>query len=43
MGVVLGFSLHQFAEVLKIRNAAGEPYLLIGGQAVNYWATGKTS
>ena len=38
MGVVLGFSLHQFAEVLQIRDAAGQPYLLIGGQAVNYWA-----
>ena len=38
MGVAVGFSLHQFSEVLKIRDAAGQPYLLIGGQAVNYWA-----
>ena len=38
MGVAVGFSLHQFVEVLKIRDAAGQPYLLIGGQAVNYWA-----
>lgn len=38
MGVTVGFSLHQFSEVLKIRDAAGQPYILIGGQAVNYWA-----
>ncbi len=38
MGVIVGFSLHQFSEVLKIRDAAGQPYILIGGQAVNYWA-----
>jgi hypothetical protein len=38
MGVIVGFSLQQFSEVLKIRDAAGQPYLLIGGQAVNYWA-----
>ena len=38
MGLTLGFSLQQFSEVLKIRDAAGQPYLLIGGQAVNYWA-----
>jgi hypothetical protein len=41
----VGFSFQQFSEVLKIRDAAGQPYLLIGGQAVNYWAehylTGK--
>jgi hypothetical protein len=34
----VGFSLQQFSEVLKIRDATGQPYLLIGGQAVNYWA-----
>lgn len=34
----VGFSLQQFSEVLKIRDAAGQPYILIGGQAVNYWA-----
>lgn len=38
MGVTVGFSLRQFSEVLKIRDAAGQPYILIGGQAVNYWA-----
>ncbi len=38
MGVTVGFSLQQFSEVLKIRDSAGRPYLLIGGQAVNYWA-----
>jgi hypothetical protein len=32
------FSLHQFARVFKIRDAKGLPYILIGGQAVNYWA-----
>jgi hypothetical protein len=34
----VAFSLHQFSEVFKIRDAAGQPYILIGGQAVNYWA-----
>lgn len=34
----MGFSLDQFSEILKVRNAAGKPYILIGGQAVNYWA-----
>lgn len=38
MGASAGFSLQQFSQVLRIRNAAGQPYLLIGGQAVNYWA-----
>ena len=38
MGVIVGFSLHQFSEVLNIRDETGRPYLLIGGQAVNYWA-----
>lgn len=38
MGVTVGFSLQQFSEVFKIRDAIGQPYLLIGGQAVNYWA-----
>ena len=33
------FSLEQFSGVLKIRNAVGQPFILIGGQAVNYWAT----
>lgn len=34
----MGFSLDQFSEILKVRNATGKPYILIGGQAVNYWA-----
>jgi hypothetical protein len=34
----VGFSLHQFSDVFRIRDAAGQPYVLIGGQAVNYWA-----
>ena len=38
MGVTVGFSLQQFSEVLNIRDETGRPYLLIGGQAVNYWA-----
>jgi hypothetical protein len=38
MGIAVGFSLQQFSEVLGIRDTAGQPYLLIGGQAVNYWA-----
>ena len=32
------FSLEQFSEVFQIRDAADLPYILIGGQAVNYWA-----
>jgi len=38
MGLSVRFSLHQFSEVFKLRDAAGNPYVLIGGQAVNYWA-----
>ena len=34
----MGFCLHQFSEILEIRDAAKRPYILIGGQAVNYWA-----
>lgn len=34
----MGFSLRQFSQVFKIRDADGKPYVLIGGQAVNYWA-----
>jgi hypothetical protein len=34
----VGFSLRQFSEVFKIRDADGQPYVLVGGQAVNYWA-----
>jgi hypothetical protein len=40
MGLTDGvrFSLHEFAEVFTVRNSDGLPYVLIGGQAVNYWA-----
>jgi hypothetical protein len=38
MAITVGFSLQQFSELFKIRDAAGQPYVLIGGQAVNYWA-----
>jgi hypothetical protein len=38
MGIAVGFTLQQFSEVLQIRDTAGQPYILIGGQAVNYWA-----
>lgn len=34
----MGLSLGQFSEVFKIRDRGGHPYVLIGGQAVNYWA-----
>ena len=33
------FSLGQFREVLKVRNSLGQPFIIIGGQAVNFWAT----
>jgi hypothetical protein len=32
------FSLGQYERVFALRDAAGKPYVLIGGQAVNYWA-----
>lgn len=32
------FSLEQFSGVFKIRNADGQPFILIGGQAVNWLA-----
>ncbi len=32
------FSLRHFTEVFNVRNKQGEPLVLIGGQAVNYWA-----
>ena len=38
MALTVGFPLQQFSDVLRIRDEAGRPYLLIGGQAVNYWA-----
>ena len=33
------FSLEQFGLVLQARDPARKPYVIIGGQAVNYWAT----
>lgn len=38
MGIGVGFSLQQLTEALRLRDANGRPYVLIGGQAVNYWA-----
>jgi hypothetical protein len=38
VGLIVGFSLQQFSEVFRIQDATGQPYVLIGGQAVNYWA-----
>ena len=38
VGVVVSFSLGHFSEILELRDASGQPYVLIGGQAVNYWA-----
>ena len=32
------YRLDQFDRVLALRNRDGIPYLLIGGQAVNFWA-----
>jgi hypothetical protein len=32
------FTLQQFSEIFQVRNPAGHPYVMIGGQAVNYWA-----
>jgi hypothetical protein len=32
------FSLRHFTEVFNVRNKQGAPLVLIGGQAVNYWA-----
>lgn len=31
-------ALADYASVLAQRNASGEPYVLVGGQAVNFWA-----
>jgi hypothetical protein len=35
----MAFSLEQFGPVLDLRDRNGNPYLLIGGQAVCFWAT----
>lgn len=34
----MSFLLGQFEPVFDLRDASGRPYILIGGQAVNYWA-----
>ena len=40
LGLILTvrFSLEQFSAVLGVRDAAGKPHVLIGGQAVYFWA-----
>jgi len=38
VGLKVGFSFDQFSEILNVRDAAGKPYILMGGQAINYWA-----
>lgn len=38
MALMAKYQLSQFSEVFKLRNKEGKPYLLIGGQAVNFWA-----
>jgi hypothetical protein len=38
MALVSKYRLEQFSKVLDLRNSEGKPYLLVGGQAVNYWA-----
>jgi len=35
----VAYSLDQFDAVLKAANDGGQPYLLIGGQAVYFWAS----
>ena len=35
----MAFSLDQFDAVLRATNDGGQPYLLIGGQAVYFWAS----
>jgi hypothetical protein len=35
----VSFSFEQFGDVLRVRDSEGRPYVIIGGQAVNYWAT----
>jgi len=34
----MSLTLGHFEQVMGLRDAAGKPYLLIGGQAVNFWA-----
>ncbi|HZI32491.1 MAG TPA: hypothetical protein VFF11_09120 [Candidatus Binatia bacterium] len=34
----MAFSLTQFQGVFEILDPAGNPYIIVGGQAVNYWA-----
>ena len=38
----MAFTLGQFHAVLDLRDGSGKPYLLIGGQAVGYWASRYT-
>ena len=34
----MSFAFGQFERILRLRDAAGKPYILISGQAVNFWA-----
>jgi len=36
--VTVAFTLTQFLDAFEIQDDSGKPYILIGGQAVNYWA-----
>ena len=38
MAIGSKYRLEEFAEVFDLRDSDGRPFLLIGGQAVNYWA-----
>jgi hypothetical protein len=35
---LMQFSIGQFREIFQVKNSKGLPFILIGGQAVNYWA-----
>src|SRR5688572_25158838 len=38
LGSVRRFALQDFESVFTVKDTHGKPYVLIGGQAVNYWA-----
>jgi hypothetical protein len=38
IGAPKRYSIFDFSSLFHLRNQQGEPYVLIGGQAVNYWA-----
>jgi len=35
VGIAVRYALHPFSEVFKIRDTAGKPYILIGGQRLD--------